>query len=349
MPKTPALRGMGSFFAQDIMDSFRFADPQLLWLLLILPLLAWLRGKSGQAPALLFSSVSAVQLIAASRKVSPGSLLVLLRLAAVGLLIIALARPQWGRTNAETEASGIDILLAVDISGSMQALDFKLKGREANRLDVVKSVVAKFISERPSDRIGLVAFAGRPYLVCPLTLDHDWLRQRLNSLRIGMIEDGTAIGSAIASGVNRLRDQQAKSRILILLTDGVSNAGKIAPLAAAEAAAVMKIKVYAVGAGRRGVAPLPVEDQFGRTRMVQAKVDIDEETLTKVAALTKAKYFRATDTASLARIYEEINAMETTVRKTRHFSNHRELFAWPALAALLLLGFELTASRRRLP
>ncbi len=331
------------------MDSFRFAEPQLLWLLLILPLLAWLRSRSGPAPALLFSSVSAARLIAGSRKVSPGGLLAWLRLAAVGLLITGLARPQWGRTVTEVEASGIDILLTVDISGSMKALDFSLNGRQANRLDVVKSVVAKFITERPNDRIGLVAFAGRPYLVCPLTLDHDWLRQRLHSLRIGMIEDGTAIGSAMASGVNRLRDQQAKSRIMILLTDGVNNAGKLAPLTAAEAAAAMQIKVYAVGAGRRGIAPMPAEDAFGRVRMIQAKVDIDEETLTKVADLTGAKYFRATDTASLASIYDEINAMETTVRKVRHLSNHRELFPWAALAALALLAAELLLSWRKLP
>lgn len=331
------------------MDSFRFAEPQLLWLLLLLPLLAWLRSRSGAAPALLFSSVSAVRAIAGSRKVRPGRMLAWLRLAAIGLLITGMARPQWGRTNTEVEASGIDILLAVDISGSMKALDFSLNGRQANRLDVAKSVVAKFISERPSDRIGLVAFAGKPYLVCPLTLDHDWLQQRLNSLRIGMIEDGTAIGSALVAGVNRLRDQQAKSRILILLTDGVNNAGKIAPLTAAEAAAAMKIKVYAIGAGRHGVAPLPVEDQFGRVRMVQAEVNIDEETLTKVAELTRAKYFRATDTASLARIYEEINAMETTVRKVRYLSNHHELFPWVVLAAFLLLATELLLSWRRLP
>ncbi|CAK8715566.1 MAG: Ca-activated chloride channel family protein [Candidatus Electronema aureum] len=331
------------------MDSFRFAEPLLLWLLLLLPVLALMRSRSGAAPALIFSSVSAVKAIADSRKVSPGRLLAWLRLAAVGLLIIGMAKPQWGRINTDVEASGIDILLAVDISGSMKALDFTLQGKQVNRLDVVKSVVAKFINERPNDRIGLVAFAGRPYMVCPLTLDHDWLRLRLNSLRIGMIEDGTAIGSAIISGVNRLRDQAAKSRILILLTDGVNNAGKAAPLTAAEAAAAMKIKAYTIGVGKRGVAEMPVEDMFGRPRMIQAEVNIDEETLTKVATLTGAKYFRATDTDSLEKIYTEINALETTVRKIRHFSQHRELFAWPVLVALFLLAVELVLSRKKLP
>jgi Ca-activated chloride channel family protein len=164
-----------------------------------------------------------------------------------------------------------------------------------------------------------------------------------------MVEDGTAIGSAIASGVNRLRDQEAKSRIMILLTDGVNNAGKVAPLTAAEAAETMKIKVYTIGAGKRGVAPMPVEDQFGRKRIMRVQVDIDEETLGKVADITGAKYFRATDTKSLQKIYEEINAMEATVRKIKHFSQYRELFSWLVFAALLLLTVELFVSRRRLP
>jgi Ca-activated chloride channel homolog len=331
------------------MDSFRFADPQLLWLLVLLPLLALLRSRKGAAPALIFSSISAVKIIAEGRMTSAGGMAVWLRLVALGLLIIGLARPQWGRTRVEIEASGIDILLAVDISGSMQALDFTLRGQRVNRLDVVKSVVADFISQRPNDRIGLVAFAGRPYMVCPLTLDHDWLQQRLDSLNIGMIEDGTAIGSAIAAGVNRLRDQQAKSRILILLTDGVNNAGKAAPLTAAEAAAAMKIKVYTIGVGRRGVAPMPVKDQFGRQRIIQAEVDIDEATLRKVAEQTGAKYFRATDTHSLEKIYSDINMMEKTVRKIRNYSRYRELFALPVLAALLLLAAELFLSRKKLP
>lgn len=333
------------------MNTLYFASPHLLWLLLLLPLLAWLRGRrSDAAPALLFPSVSAVMAIADRRKVSPRGLLRHLRLASLALLMVALARPQWGSVRTEIEASGIDILLAVDISGSMKAMDFTLKGRAANRLEVVKAVVENFISARPNDRIGLLAFASRPYLICPLTLDHDWLQQRLESLQIGMIEeDGTAIGSAIAAGVNRLRDQQAKSRILILLTDGVNNAGKVAPLTAAEAAETLKIKTYTIGAGRRGVAPVPVQDQFGRTRIIQAEVDIDEDTLGKVAELTGAKYFRATDTDSLERIYEEINAMETTARKIKQFSRHRELFAWPVLAALLLLAAELLVLRKRLP
>jgi Ca-activated chloride channel family protein len=331
------------------MDSLRFVHPELLWLLIILPVLALLRGKKGPAPAVIFSSVAIAKSIAGSRKAAPGRLLGLLRLTALALLILAMAHPQWGHTSTEVEASGIDILLAVDISGSMEAMDFSLNGRTASRLAVVKSVMAKFIKDRPNDRIGLVGFAGRPYLVCPLTLDHDWLQLRLDSLKTGMVEDGTAIGSAIASGVNRLRDQKAKSRILILLTDGMNNAGKIPPLTAAEAAEALGIKAYTIGAGTRGTAPMPVTDQFGRKRLVRVKVDIDEDTLSKVATMTGAKYFRATDTKSLESIYDEINSMEATTRKIKHFSRYRELFSWLVLAALLLLATELYVSRTRLP
>ena len=265
------------------------------------------------------------------------------------LLILALARPQQGNSTTEIEASGIDILLAVDVSGSMEAMDFTLDGKPTNRLDVVKKVVDEFITQRPNDRIGLLAFGGRPYLVSPLTLDHSWLQKRLESLEIGMVEDGTAIGSAIGSGTNRLRDKKSKSRILILLTDGMNNSGRIPPLIAAEAAETLAIKVYTIGAGTRGEAPIPVTDPFGRRRLIQAKVDIDEETLTKVAELTGARYFRATDTASLEKIYKEINDMETTTRTIKKFEHYRELFPLFILTALMLLCVEIVLSRKKLP
>ncbi len=331
------------------MNAFRFAYPQLLWLLTLLPLLIFLRGRKGPAPALVFSTTSVAKVIADGRKSRPGTIPAILRLLTLALLIIGLARPQFGNTTTTIEASGIDILLAVDVSGSMDALDFTLNGQPASRLEVVKAVVSRFIKQRPNDRIGLVAFAGRPYLVCPLTLDHDWLQKRLDTLETGMIEDGTAIGSAIASGTNRLRHSKAKSRILILLTDGMNNAGKIAPLTAAEAAETMGIKVYTIGAGTRGEAPMPIVDQFGRKRLVRVRVDIDENTLRKVAARTGAQYFRATNTKSLEKIYKEINKLETTTRKIKHFSMYRELFLYPVLLALLLIGAELIVTRRRLP
>ena len=327
----------------------RFLHPEFLWLLTLLPLLAVFRGRRSAAPALVFSSTSIAATLAEGRKSGIGRLVPALRMIALALLILAFARPQLGNTTTEIEASGIDILLAVDVSGSMEALDFTLKGKAANRLDVVKSVMETFINERPNDRIGLLAFSGRPYMVSPLTLDHDWLLRRLNSLSIGMVEDGTAIGSAIGSGVNRLRDRDAKSRIMILLTDGMNNAGTVPPLMAAEAAETLEIKVYTIGAGTRGEAPMPVVDQFGRKRLMRVKVDIDDETLGKVAEMTGGRYFRATDTKSLAKVYDEINTMETTTRTIKKFENYRELFVWFVAAAMLMLVAEIMLVWKRLP
>lgn len=327
----------------------RFLHPELLWLLLLLPGLVYIYGRRGGGAALTFSSVSLLTTITGVKKHRFGRPGFFLRLIALSLLILALARPQLGNSSTEIEASGIDILLAVDVSGSMEAMDFTLGGKPTNRLQVVKKVVDEFIEQRPNDRIGLLAFGGRPYLVSPLTLDHDWLRKRLESLAIGMVEDGTAIGSAIGSGTNRLRDQQSKSRILILLTDGMNNAGSIPPLVAAEAAETLDIKVYTIGAGTRGEAPIPVTDSFGRRRLVRAKVDIDEKTLSEVAEMTGATYFRATDTKSLEKIYKDINKMETTTRKIKKFENYREIFSYLILALFLVLALELFISRNRTP
>ena len=327
----------------------RFLHPEFLWLLSLLPLLAILRGRRSAAPALVFSSTSIAATLAEGRKTGPGNVIAALRLMGLGLLILAFARPQLGNTTTEIEASGIDILLAVDVSGSMEALDFTLKGETVNRLDVVKSVLHTFIMERPNDRIGLLAFSGRPYMVSPLTLDHDWLIKRLDSLSIGMIEDGTAIGSAIGSGLNRLRDRDAKSRIMILLTDGMNNSGTVPPLVAAEAAETLGIKVYTIGAGTRGEAPMPVKDRFGRKRLMRVKVDIDDETLGQVAEMTGGRYFRATDTKSLENVYKEIDTMETTIRNIQKFENYRELYSWFVFAALFFLAMEIVMGRKRLP
>ena len=331
----------------------RFADPWALWLLATLPLLAWLRGRVGPAPAVVFPSADLVR--EAAREVAPshpGRLRGALRLGALGLLILALARPQQGLGTADVEASGIDIVLAIDVSGSMAALDFQSEGKPGSRLDAVKKVVEDFVAGRPNDRLGLVAFAGRPYLVSPLTLDHDWLVRGLERLRIGLVEDGTAIGSGIASSVNRLHDRRAKSRVVILLTDGVNNSGKVSPLTAADAARALGVRVYTIGAGTRGEAPMPIVDRFGRQRIVMTPVDVDEETLQKVAETTGAKFFRATDTDSLRRIYEEIDQLEKTTETMKHFEEYRELFPWAILGALSLLCLEAlraASTRRGLP
>jgi Ca-activated chloride channel homolog len=241
-------------------------------------------------------------------------------------------------------------VLGLDVSGSMQALDFKVEGRRVNRIAIVKAVVSKFIEERPNDRIGLVAFAGAPYLVSPLTLDHDWLLQNLERVDIGGVDDGTAIGSAIASAVNHLRETRAKSKVVILLTDGVNNTGKIAPIAAAEAAKALGVKVYTIGVGVRGEAPIPVKDEAGNSHIIMARVDVDEKTLQNVADLTGGRFYRATDTDSLRKIYDEINTYEKSAQTVQKFEHVEELYSWvlmPALGLLALsLALQLTLFRR---
>lgn len=327
----------------------RFLYPELLWLLALLPLLALLRSGRGPAPALLFSSTALATGSGSRRRSSIGGRALPFKLLAVALLIIALARPQLGRTTTEIEASGIDIMLGVDVSGSMKAMDFTRDNKAVNRLEAVKSVVSRFVEKRPNDRIGLLAFAAGPYLISPLTLDHDWLLRRLEAVEIGMIEDGTAIGSAIGTGVSRLKNEESKSRLLILLTDGMNTAGKIPPLLAAEAARALGVKIYTIGAGSRGVAPMPVTDPFGRQIMRRVRVDIDEATLKQIAEDTGGRYFRATDTASLQEIYEEIDGMETTTRTFKQFEHYRELFGFCIGAALACIGLGLFMNRNRIP
>lgn len=330
------------------MTTWRFANPLLLWLLAALPLLALLRGRTGRTGALLYPSADLVRSIGRGVTANAGRARTTLRLLALALLVVALARPQQGLGTAEVETSGIDIVLAIDVSGSMRALDFELDGKRADRLEVVKSVVRRFVDARGDDRIGMIGFAGRPYLVSPLTLDHDWLAQNLERVRIGLIEDGTAVGSAIAASVNRLREQKAKSKIVILLTDGVNNAGKVEPLTAAEAARALGIKVYTIAAGTQGEAPMPVTDRFGNERVVMAPVEVDEKTLRAVAERTGAAFFRATDTKTLEGIYAQIDQLERTAETVKRYEEYRELYHWPLLLGLLVLGAELLLAETRL-
>src|SRR3979490_1616178 len=213
----------------------RFLQPEWLWLLALLPMVMLLRGRRGPVAAVEFSDVGLAREVARSSRTRAGRWLWLFPLLAGALMIVGLARPQRAHSRTETTANGIDIVLGLDVSGSMQALDFRIDHQRVNRIEVVKSVVSKFIDERPDDRIGLIAFAGAPYLVSPITLDHDWLQQNLERVAIGGVDDGTAIGSAIAAAVNRLRTTPAKSKVVILLTDGMNNTGKISPLAPAQA------------------------------------------------------------------------------------------------------------------
>ncbi len=243
-------------------------------------------------------------------------------------------------------------MMALDVSRSMLAEDFTIGGRRASRIDTVRKVTEEFIRTRPNDRIGIVAFAGQPYLVSPLTLDHDWLLKNLDRLRIGLVEDGTAIGSAIASASTRLTDREAKSKVVVLLTDGESNAGKVSPVTAAEAAAALGLKIYTIGAGTDGSAPFPFMDPFGRTVYRNVEVQIDEKTLQQIADIGNARYFRATDTASLKKIYEEIDKLEKTTVEMKKYTQYRELFPWFVGAGAALLALQLILAQtvwRKIP
>jgi Ca-activated chloride channel family protein len=330
----------------------RFLNPEFLWLLALLPLIAMWRGRKGRVAAVEYSNVEIARTVARETKSRPARWTTLLRLLVATLIILGLARPQYGQGRSEVQASGVDLMLAVDVSGSMEALDFTINGQPESRVEVVKSVVAKFMESRPDDRIGLIAFAGAPYLVSPLTLDHEWLKQNLERVRTGLVEDSTAIGSALATCVNRLRDQPSKSKVVVLLTDGMNNAGKVAPQTAAEAAKAMGVKVYTIGAGAQGEAPVPVKDQFGHQQIVMAKVDVDEAALKKIADETGGKFFRATDTDSLKNIYAEIDRMEKTTHQVKKFEKYHDLFAFAVVPGLLLLGLSLGLDQtrfRRLP
>ena len=318
----------------------RLASPWFLLLLLLLPLLWRASARRERRSALRYPSLDALKAASPSGAGARRLVLVLLKTVAFVLVVIALARPQAGTVEAKVHREGVDVVLAVDVSGSMLAEDFTLESKRASRLEVVKSVVDEFVVARPDDRIGLVLFGARAYTQCPLTLDHGWLRQNLARAQVGMIEDGTAVGSGIATAVNRLRASTAKSKFVVLLTDGQQNAGTLTPQTAAEAAAALGIKVYAVGAGTRGLAPFPATDFFGNKVYRPMSVDIDEDALKKVAEITHARYFRATDTKSLRDIYGEIDRAEKTAFEAPEYTEYREAYAWLLWPALLLVCLE---------
>lgn len=333
--------------------NFDFANPEFLWALLILPILALLRGTSGKSGSLIFSSVAVAKDAAKRNKASPGFWRFMLTIIALALLITAFARPRIGMGYSEKEESGIDIVLTIDVSGSMAGLDFSAgRNKPLTRLDAVKEVVDAFIGKRPNDRIGMVTFAANSFLVSPMTLNHDWLKQNLERIEIGVIDaNRTAIGSAIGMSVNRLRDlKNTKSRVVILLTDGENNAGKISPIAAAEAAATYNTKIYTIAAGRSGIVPAAALDANSNVVRDRAgnpvyggdmQSQVDEETLKKIAEITGGKFYRATNLKELERIYSDIDKLEKTTVKLRNFTSYRELFQWFAAAAVAVLALKL--------
>jgi Ca-activated chloride channel family protein len=335
-------------------SALTFAQPWFLLLLLAVPLLAWFRGKSGPAAALTFSSTTSLRSLGKTSAARVGKFLRAVFLISLALLAIAMARPQLGKSLTQVEASGIDIMLALDVSGSMLTKDFTIGGEQATRVDAIREVTRKFIEGRPNDRIGIIAFAGRPYVVSPMTLDHDWLTKNLDRLRIGLIEDGTAIGSGIAAAANRLSDKRSKSRVIVLLTDGENNTGKIPPNTAAEAIKALKIHFYAIGAGINGIAPTPVfnpqngkpvTDMFGNIMYQNQRVHFNEAGLKEVAKIADGQFYRATDTKSLEQIFSDIDKLEKTTVSVKKYQQYRDLFPVCIATGLGLLFAQLLLSQ----
>ena len=326
-----------------------FASPYYLWLLtLLVPMIGYYVWRTLQGGAAIqISSVAGVVRAPRTVRYYLRHLPFALRAAAFALLVVALARPQDVEQNVRTNAEGIDIMLAIDVSGSMLARDFK-----PDRITAAKEVAGSFIADRYGDRIGLVAFAGEAFTQSPLTTDQSTLQTLLARIRSGLIEDGTAIGNGLATAINRLRESEAKSKVIILLTDGVNNRGEIAPLTAAEIAKAQGIRVYTIGVGTEGMAPYPAIDMFGNITFVNQKVEIDEKTLTAISDMTGGKYFRATDKDKLKAVYNEINQLEKSkIEVTEHISYHELFLTW-VLAALGLLMAEFLLSNlvlKRIP
>ena len=330
------------------MGPYEFAHPAWLWLLLLAPLPAlWAWWKSRKRTGLRFSSIAPARGAGGSIWLRLRALPVALRTAALVLGILALARPQERDVVRERHVEGIDVMLVLDMSTSMRAQDF-----EPNRFEAARDVAAGFIETRATDRVGLVVFAAEAFTQAPLTIDYNFLQEMLREVEIGMIDDGTAIGTAIGMAVNRLRTSEVESKVIILLTDGQNNTGEIDPRTAAELAEVMGIRIYTIGVGTRGKAPYVFKGPFGQSYRQLVPVEIDEEMLRAIAERTGGRYFRATDREALREIYNEISTLETSQVEVRTYTSIDEQFAyflWPAFG-LLLLEILLTTTRlRRIP
>ncbi|MGI8603617.1 MAG: vWA domain-containing protein [Verrucomicrobiales bacterium] len=308
----------------------QFAEPAWFWLLALLPVLAFLRGARGAGPAVTFSSLHLLRQIARPGRSALGMFSAALPYLTLALGIAALARPQHVRTQENITSSGIEVMLTIDVSLSMSIEDFTSGGQTVNRMSVAKRVCRDFIAGRPSDRIGLVAFAGRPYVASPLTLDHQWLRKTLEEqVRMGAVEDGTAIGSGIAAATRRLdsRNKDVKSKVIVLLTDGSNNSGNIAPLDAARFAQNLGIKVYAIAVGTEGYHRIPLPDRSGRY-LPGMRQEFDTEIMKRIADMTGGQFFRAQDTSGLERIFGTIDRLEKTEIKRQTLVERDELFEW---------------------
>ncbi len=319
-------------------EHITFANPAFFWLLLLIPaLIFWyIKKRNKQKASFQVSSLAGIRKLPVSWKSRLRPVLLVLRLLAVALLIVALARPRTASVTENINSEGIDIVLCLDISGSMLARDFT-----PNRLEAAKEMAKEFIEGRPSDRIGLVVFAGESFTQCPITTDHAVLINQVDKVKSGSLEDGTAIGMGLATSVDRLRDSKAKSKVVILLTDGVNNTGLIDPQTALDIAKLYNVKVYTIGVGSIGMAPYPVPMQGGGVQIQQMKVQIDEKLMKQIASETGGQYFRATNNQSLREIYDQIDQMEKTKVKVTSYKRYAEWFYPYVLAALALFLIEI--------
>lgn len=320
------------------MSNIEFIYPAFFWALLLIPLMAawylW-KGRKETAPMKL-PGFENLDDRSGSTRVWMRHILAILRMLVVALIVVVLARPQSSNQWEQVSSEGIDIVLCMDVSGSMRAMDFR-----PNRLEASKNVGIEFVNAREDDRFGLVVFAGESFTQCPMTTDRAVVVNFLKEIDFGVIEDGTAIGMGLATAVNRIRESKAKSKVIILLTDGVNNRGDVGPVTAAEIAAGMGIRVYTIGVGSKGNAPIPVQDMFGRTVTRDMQVEIDEDVLKKIADVTGGTYFRATDNNKLREIYQEIDQLEKTRLDVKHFSKKKEEYFPFLLAAMLILLLEI--------
>jgi Ca-activated chloride channel family protein len=322
------------------MTGFVFKDP---WVLLFIPFVMagtrfYLRRQ--KESGLRYPSNELLSRLGLSWRQKTRPFLLWARLLVIVLFFGALAGPRKVIDETIYRAEGIDIMLAMDISGSMAAEDFELDRRRVNRLVMAKKVVNEFISARSSDRVGLVAFAGLAYTVSPLTTDYEWLMKNLDRLEMGLIQDGTAIGSAVAASLVRLKESDAKTKIIILLTDGVNNAGEIDPVESAKAAGALGVKVYTIGIGSKGLVPFPARDIFGREVYRKVRIDVDETVLREMARSSGGQYFLAGDTESLRKVYREIDRLEKTEIEQVGYREYTELFPFVLALALILLSVE---------
>lgn len=338
--------------------SFQFQFPWVLALLALLPVYAFLRGRAGKLSALVFSSADIARAAGATARAAAGRLFLFLRLLTAALLIVALAGPRFANDHTETHTSGVDIMLVLDLSWSMIALDMGKPAERISRFDIASQVMEDFIRKRPNDRIGLIAFSAVPYLASPLTLNHDWLVENLQRLHVGTIKElGTAIGDATAAAAKRLQAQkEAKSRIIILLTDGDNNRGEIDPVPAAQLAAALGAKVYTIGIGIDQPCQLPrfdpntgrlLLDPAGNVVPTMTIQPANYDVLGKMAGLSGARFYRATNRRELQSIYNDIDRLEKTEVKLRRYTTYTPLFQWPLLAALGLLALELVLANTR--